>query len=107
MDVQQERASRRRNNRAVMSTRLRSVPRALVLTAALGGLSAAVLVTAGAKLGLSGLVLCPLAAAGVLAWQRAFDRREAGLLHLAHIDPLTGLGNHRLLRSRLSYEIAR
>ena len=28
-------------------------------------------------------------------------------MHLAHIDPLTGLGNARLLRSRLDYELSR
>ena len=32
---------------------------------------------------------------------------QTGLMHLAHIDPLTGLGNARQLRTRLDYELSR
>jgi diguanylate cyclase (GGDEF)-like protein len=67
----------------------------------------ALAVLAGARLG-AGAVLLALPAAMAAALIRGrLDARHSGLMHLAHIDPLTGLGNARQLRTRLTYEICR
>jgi len=79
-----------------------------VLLTALGAIAAVTLaVMAGAYLGSVALVLALPAALAATAVRRKLDARHAGLLHLAHVDPLTGLGNSRLLRQRLGYEICR
>ena len=92
-----------------MSTRslhhlLRSRPPQAGLAA---GVAAGLAVAAGTRLGYAALVLCLPAALAVSAWVRHMGAQQAGLAHLAHLDPLTGLGNSRLLRQRLGYEIAR
>ena len=81
----------------------RAVPLAALGAAAL----TAIAVVAGSRLGTTALVLVFPAALVGAAVRRRVDARQSGLMHLAHIDPLTGLGNARQLRSRLDYELAR
>jgi diguanylate cyclase (GGDEF)-like protein len=76
-------------------------------TALAAGLAVALVVLAALVLGPAALALCAPAGALAVSARRRAGRRAAGLLHLAHLDALTGLGNARLLRSRLGYEIAR
>ena len=90
-----------------MSTRLRSIPPKDAVAALAGCAAVALVVAASLRLGMVALVLCPAAGALAVLAHRRTGARAAGLLHLAHLDPLTGLGNARLLRSRLEYEIAR
>jgi diguanylate cyclase (GGDEF)-like protein len=75
-----------------------------------GLLAAAALATGvllGAQVGAAALLLC-LPGAGVAAGLAArHQRRERRLVELSRRDPLTGLGNARLLADRLPYEIAR
>jgi diguanylate cyclase (GGDEF)-like protein len=87
-----------------MSTRLPPKDAAAALAAAL---AVAVVVLAAQRVGAAAFVLCLPCGALAVAVRRRTGRSAAGLLHLAHLDPLTGLGNARLLRSRLAYEIAR
>jgi diguanylate cyclase (GGDEF)-like protein len=78
-----------------------------LLSAALTAAAMAGAVLLGARLGPPALALClPAAvAAGLLAHRR--QARERRLRALSREDPLTGLGNARLLRERLAYELAR
>jgi diguanylate cyclase (GGDEF)-like protein len=69
--------------------------------------AAALAVLAGAYLGTAALFLTVPAAIAATIVANRVEARQAGLMHLAHLDPLTGLGNRRLLRQRLGYEIAR
>jgi diguanylate cyclase (GGDEF)-like protein len=67
----------------------------------------ALAVFAGSQLGVGAIALAvPVAMAAGLIRGR-LDAKHAGLMHLAHLDPLTGLGNARQLRTTLSYEITR
>jgi diguanylate cyclase (GGDEF)-like protein len=92
---------------ASLPPRLRAVPPAVLITALGASALMALAVVAGAQLGTGALALvAPVALAAALIRAR-IDARHAGLMHLAHVDPLTGLGNGRLLRTRLSYEITR
>lgn len=86
---------------------MRRPPRAIWLSAlvAAAAVAAVVLVTLAA--GALALVLGLPAALAAMATRRCFDARQEGLRLLAQVDPLTGLGNPRLLRERLAYEIAR
>jgi diguanylate cyclase (GGDEF)-like protein len=70
-------------------------------------LTAAALVLAGAALGPVACLLAVPAALAALAARARIGAREAELRRLASVDPLTGLGNARLLADRLAYEIAR
>jgi len=79
----------------------------VLLTALGGGLLAALAILAGARLGSSAVVFAVPLALVAAAVRGRIEARHSGLLHLAHIDPLTGLGNGRQLRQRLNYEIAR
>jgi len=90
-----------------MSTRLRSIPPKDAAAAVAGCVAVALVVLASLRLGMAALALCPAAGALAVLARRRTGAHAAGLLHLAHLDPLTGLGNARLLRSRLEYEIAR
>jgi len=84
-----------------------SLPPRDAAAALAAGLAVALVALAGARLGLPAVALSvPAGPLAVLA-RRRLARRSAGLEHLVHVDALTGLGNGRLLRSRLSYEIAR
>jgi diguanylate cyclase (GGDEF)-like protein len=85
----------------------RAVPPAVIATALAGCAVAAVAVTAGSSIGPAALVLClPAGVAAVLLRARV-AARQAGLVHLAHVDPLTGVGNATLLRRTLAYEMTR
>jgi diguanylate cyclase (GGDEF)-like protein len=67
----------------------------------------ALAVVAGSHLGTGAMALAlPVGLAAALVRGR-IEAKHTGLMHLAHIDPLTGLGNARQLRTRLSYEITR
>lgn len=83
------------------------VPRVAWLTALAAALLVAVVVLAAAEVGPVALVLCVPAALTAALVRLRFDARQEGLRLLARADPLTGLGNQRLLRERLLYEIAR
>jgi len=61
----------------------------------------------GQQLGPAALVLCVPAALLAAGSSRRRHARERRLEDLGRRDPLTGLGNARLLRERLAYEIAR
>ena len=62
---------------------------------------------AGAIAGPVALLICgPVFALALVTAQR-IETSHTGLSRLALVDPLTGLGNPRLLRQRLGYEIAR
>ena len=93
------------NDRGLMSTRLLPPKDAAVALAA--GTAAALVVLAALRFGPVALAVSLPVAWLAVTGRRRIDQRETGLLHLAHLDPLTGLGNGRLLRSRLDYEIAR
>jgi diguanylate cyclase (GGDEF)-like protein len=79
----------------------------VVATALAAAALTALAIVAGAGLGPGALVLVVPAAVAAVLLRARIDARHAGLMHLAHVDPLTGLGNPRLLRTRLSYEITR
>jgi diguanylate cyclase (GGDEF)-like protein len=92
---------------ARLSRHARAVPPTVLLTALGASALTAIAVLAGSRLGLTALLLVVPAALAGAAARRRVDVRQSGLMHLAHIDPLTGLGNSRLLRSRLDYELSR
>lgn len=86
----------------------RAVPPAVVATALGGGALAALVVLAGSALGPAALALAvPAAALAAVLVRRRTEARQAGLVHLAHVDPLTGVGNAALLRRTLAYEMTR
>ena len=85
----------------------RAVPPAVVATALGGCALTAVVVAAGSTLGPAAFVLCLPAGAAAVLWRKRLEARQAGLVHLAHVDPLTGVGNATLLRRTLAYEMAR
>jgi diguanylate cyclase len=85
---------------------LRIHPRAIG-PAVIAGSVITLVVIAGAKLGMSALVLAIPAAVLAGVTQRRIDRRQLGLKLLTQQDALTGLGNRRLLHERLNYEIVR
>jgi diguanylate cyclase (GGDEF)-like protein len=88
-------------------SRAREIPSAMAASALGAGLLVACAVVAGAQLGTASVALAiPVAIAAGLVRGR-IDAKHAGLMHLAHVDPLTGLGNARQLRTRLGYEITR
>jgi diguanylate cyclase (GGDEF)-like protein len=81
--------------------------RSPLLVALVAALVAAAAVLAGAAFGpIACLFALPAALAG-LALRARWLEREAALRRLAAVDPLTGLGNGRLLTERLAYEVAR
>ncbi len=75
--------------------------------AVVAGVVAALLVLAGATLGLAAMALGVPAALAAVAVKRRIEARQEGLKLLSQQDALTGLGNRRLLHERLRYEIAR
>jgi diguanylate cyclase (GGDEF)-like protein len=75
--------------------------------AVVAGVVAALLVLAGATLGLAAMALGIPAALAAVAVKRRIEARQEGLKLLSQQDALTGLGNRRLLHERLRYEIAR
>ena len=83
---------------------MRAAPFTSALLAA-GVLALGVLL--GQQLGPLALVLCLPAAVAAAVGARRRQARERRLEELSRRDPLTGLGNARLLRERLAYEIAR
>ena len=92
---------------ARLTRHARSVPPTVLLAAMGAAAMTAVAVLAGSALGsLALLLVLPAGLAGAAA-RRRIDAHQKGLLHLAHLDPLTGLGNGRMLRSRLDYELSR
>jgi len=92
---------------ARLSRHARAVPPTVLLAALGASALTAIAVVAGTHLGPVALALVGPAALAGAAARRRIDAHQAGLLHLAHVDPLTGLGNARQLRSRLAYELAR
>ncbi len=77
------------------------------LLALLAALAVAGVVLAAEAVGALAFALCaPAAAAAALAARRVAVREDR-LRLLATTDPLTGAGNARLLRERLTYEVAR
>ena len=76
-------------------------------TALAAGALVALAVFAGARLGAGAIALAIPAAMAAALIRGRIDARHTGLMHLAHVDPLTGLGNARQLRTVLSYEICR
>jgi diguanylate cyclase (GGDEF)-like protein len=86
---------------------VRSVPPNAVVPVVAVTLLVALLVTAGAQLGMAALTFCVPAAVGALIAVRRVTARQEGLKLLTQSDALTGLGNRRLLLERLNYEIAR
>ena len=90
-----------------MVRRLPTAPRHLLLVA-LGAVLATVLVVVlTMRVGAVALVLCLPAAAGAVLVRLRLDARARGLRLLSQQDALTGLGNRRLLKERMDYEIAR
>jgi diguanylate cyclase (GGDEF)-like protein len=79
----------------------------MVATALIAGGLVAIAVLAGSALGSGAIALAVPAAIAAGLIRGRLDAKHAGLMHLAHVDPLTGLGNGRQLRTRLSYEISR
>jgi len=79
----------------------------LVGPAVVAGIVSALLVLAGARLGLPAMALAVPAALAAVAVKRRIEARQEGLKLLSQQDALTGLGNRRLLHERLRYEIAR
>jgi diguanylate cyclase (GGDEF)-like protein len=75
--------------------------------AVVAGVVAALLVLAGAMLGLAAMALAVPAGLAAIAVKRRIEARQEGLKLLSQQDALTGLGNRRLLHERLRYEIAR
>jgi diguanylate cyclase (GGDEF)-like protein len=92
---------------ALLVRRARRVPSAVVLTAAGAAALTALAVVAGSRLGPAALALVLPAALAGAALRGRIEARHTGLMHLANLDPLTGLGNPRLLRQRMAYELAR
>ncbi len=92
---------------ATLSRRARTVPSAVLLAALASGAVVAAAALAGARLGSAAVLLALPAALVAAAVRGRVEARHSGLMHLAHVDPLTGLGNARMLRTRLSYEISR
>ena len=92
---------------ARLSRHARAVPPTVLLAALGSSALTAIAVVAGTHLGPVALALVGPAALAGAAARRRIDAHQTGLLHLAHVDPLTGLGNARQLRSRLAYELAR
>jgi diguanylate cyclase (GGDEF)-like protein len=87
--------------------RLSALPTSVTLTAVAAVGATAVAVLAGSALGPAALILVIPAGAFAVAAREKLELRYKGLAHLAHVDPLTGLGNKRQLRQRMDYEIAR
>ncbi len=81
--------------------------RADLLTVLVAVLATAGVVLAAQLVGARAFALCLVAAVAALLARRRLLVREARLRLLAKVDPLTGVGNARLLGERLSYEIAR
>jgi diguanylate cyclase (GGDEF)-like protein len=96
----------------VMSPRVQSLlPRPehhrLIAAGLLGGLLAASLVLAGWWGAAGGFLAC-IPAAVLAGWARGrLEVRQEGLRLLSQVDPLTSLGNRRLLHQRMAYEIVR
>src|SRR5688500_497001 len=83
------------------------VPKHLAVPVAAFTVASALLILAGASFGAAGLFFClPAAVASLLAVRR-IEVRHHGLRLLSQQDALTGLGNRRLLKERMDYEIAR
>src|SRR2546423_7898194 len=104
----------RRRTASVMSPRpprlsrhARAVPPTVALAALGSAALTAIAVVAGSHLGSMALLLVFPAALAAAAARRRIDAHQTGLMHLAHIDPLTGLGNARQLRTRLDHELSR
>ena len=87
--------------------RLRAVPSRLVLPALASGLAFALVALAGARLGAAAALFAVPAAAVAALVRLRIDARHHGLQLLSQQDALTGLGNRRLLKERLDYEIVR
>ena len=85
----------------------RAVPPAVIATIAAACAITAVAVAAGSSLGPGALALCVPAAAAAVLLRGRMEARQAGLVHLAHVDALTGVGNATLLRRTLAYEMTR
>jgi diguanylate cyclase (GGDEF)-like protein len=92
---------------ASLARRAKSLDSAMLITAAAAAALTALAVVAGSRLGPAALALVAPAALLAVTLRRRTDARHAGLMHLANLDPLTGLGNPRLLRQRMTYELAR
>jgi diguanylate cyclase (GGDEF)-like protein len=92
---------------ARLSRHAHAVPPTVALAALGSAALTAIAVVAGSHLGSMALVLVFPAALAAAAARRRIDAHQTGLMHLAHLDPLTGLGNARQLRTRLDYELAR
>jgi diguanylate cyclase (GGDEF)-like protein len=87
--------------------RVRALPSRLVLPAVSTALAFVLVALAGSALGpAAALLALPAAFAAVLVRLR-IDARHKGLELLTQQDALTGLGNRRLLKERLDYEIIR
>jgi diguanylate cyclase (GGDEF)-like protein len=82
-------------------------PSQILLVVAFSVAASALLVLAGAAFGAAALFFCVPAGVAGLAAVRRIEARHQGLRLLSQQDALTGLGNRRLLRDRLNYEIAR
>ncbi len=76
-------------------------------TALLAALAVAGVVLATQAVGAVAYALCAPAAIGAAVAERRMRAREERLRRLATVDPLTGVGNPRLLAERLPYELAR
>ena len=78
-----------------------------IVSAVLAAVALAVGVLLGDRVGPLALLLC-LPGGAIAAYVRSLrQERERRLEALSRQDPLTGLGNARLLRERLGYELAR
>ncbi len=76
-------------------------------TALLAALAVAGVVLATQAVGAVAYALCAPAAIGAAVAERRMRALEERLRRLAVVDPLTGVGNPRLLAERLTYELAR
>jgi diguanylate cyclase (GGDEF)-like protein len=85
----------------------RAIPRRFLLNATAGAAIAAVALIAGGSLGSAALLLCVPAGVAFALWRSREQARQAGMMHLSHVDPLTGLGSPMLLRRTLAYEMTR
>ena len=83
------------------------VRRSPLLSAALVAAALAAGVLLGSEVGPAALLLCIPGAVVAAASRSRQQVRERRLESLTREDPLTGLGNVRVLRDRLGYEIAR
>lgn len=79
----------------------------LTLPALLTAAFVALVALAGAQAGPVAMLLALPAGAIIGLSARRASAREAGLRLLTQRDPLTGLGNRRMLEDRIAYEIAR